>query len=96
MKGERDLIANTANVAAAINVAIKKARGERGTNWTGFYLTRTFKDPADPTEKLLVLGPFQGNPACKRILFGRGVCGTAAKAKRTQVHILSLSSLLLL
>ena len=45
-------------------------------NWTGFYITE--KDE-------LILGPFQGKPACVRIPFGRGVCGTAAATDETQL-----------
>ena len=66
--GEPDLIANLANATAALRVCIPAA------SWIGFYIVR-----ADE----LVLGPFQGNVACVRIAFGRGVCGTAARDKRT-------------
>ena len=61
--GERDPIANAANTAALLR------RGLPDLNWAGFY----FRDGPE-----LVLGPFQGNPACVRIPIGRGVCGTAA------------------
>jgi GAF domain-containing protein len=47
------------------------------TNWVGFYL-------ADRSGSQLVVGPFQGLPACTRIAFGKGVCGTAAAAGKTQ------------
>jgi len=69
--GERDLIANLANLTAAIRACVPVA------SWVGFYIART------PNE--LVLGPFQGNVACVRIAFGRGVCGTAAAERRTVV-----------
>jgi len=69
--GERDLIANLANLTAAIRACVPVA------SWVGFYIART------PNE--LVLGPFQGNVACVRIAFGRGVCGTAAAERRTVI-----------
>ena len=64
---EPDLIANMANIASALKEAF-------GFFWVGFY--RVVGDQ-------LVLGPFQGPVACTRIIFGRGVCGTAWKEKRT-------------
>lgn len=66
--GERDWVANAANTAALIYGQIPDL------NWAGFYLLR------DPRE--LVLGPFQGQPACIRIALGKGVCGTAAAQRR--------------
>jgi GAF domain-containing protein len=60
---ERDAIANLANAAALI------WHTTPDLNWAGFYLRRS--------ENELVLGPFQGKPACVRIAVGRGVCGTA-------------------
>ena len=63
LDGERDPIANAANMAALIG------HGLPGLNWAGFY----FRDGAE-----LVLGPFHGKPACVRIPIGRGVCGAAA------------------
>ena len=65
VEGERDGIANMANVAALI------WRFLPGLNWAGFYLV-------EPRSGELLLGPFQGKPACVRIALGRGVCGTAA------------------
>ncbi len=65
--GEPDLIANLANVAAAI-------RQTFGFFWIGFYLVRDGE---------LVLGPFQGPIACTRIGLGKGVCGTCWKEKKT-------------
>ncbi len=65
--GETSLVANLANVAAAL-------RQTFGFFWVGFYLV-------DGDE--LVLGPFQGDVACTRIGFGKGVCGTAWKEKQT-------------
>jgi GAF domain-containing protein len=61
-------IANLANVSAAIWQAMDKI------NWAGFYLMDGGK---------LVLGPFQGKPACIEIPFGKGVCGTAVKEEKT-------------
>ena len=66
---ERDSVARMANAAALIQERM-------GFFWTGFYRI----DGAE-----LVLGPFQGSPACQRIGFGRGVCGTAWKEARTLV-----------
>ena len=66
--GEKDIIANLSNASAVIKLAFEN------TNWVGFYI---FK------ENELVLGPFQGKPACIRIPLGKGVCGTAAKSKTT-------------
>lgn len=63
---EHDLIANLANVAAALKQTF-------GFLWVGFYLVR---------DRQLVLGPFQGPIACTRIDFGIGVCGTAWKEKK--------------
>ena len=66
--GERDWVANLANAAAVV------FNGLPDLNWAGFYLLR---------DQTLVLGPFQGKPACVRIEVGRGVCGTAAKERRS-------------
>jgi GAF domain-containing protein len=63
---ERDWIANLANTAALIHGELEDI------NWVGFYL---FQDGE------LVLGPFQGKPACVRIAIGKGVCGTAAQRR---------------
>lgn len=68
--GEPDLIANLANVTAAIRGCVTAA------SWVGFYILRGDE---------LVLGPFQGNVACVRIALGRGVCGTAAVEARTVI-----------
>ena len=67
--GEPDAIANMANAAALIWETLPNL------NWAGFY--RNVDDE-------LVLGPFQGRPACIRIPFGRGVCGTAAATLEVQ------------
>lgn len=70
MKGEKNLIANAANLSALVWQALPDI------NWCGFYLY-------DGIE--LVVGPFQGKPACVRIALGRGVCGTAAQTRAVQV-----------
>ena len=70
LAGENDLVANAANTAALIFAALPEV------NWAGFYFARGAE---------LVLGPFQGRPACVRIALGRGVCGTAAVQRRTLV-----------
>jgi L-methionine (R)-S-oxide reductase len=68
LAGEKDLIANAANTAALIFDALPDI------NWAGFYFLKGGE---------LVVGPFQGKPACVRIALGRGVCGTAAERRRT-------------
>lgn len=68
--GERDATANAANLAALLFHTLPDL------NWAGFYWLK---------QGGLVLGPFQGKPACVRIALGRGVCGTAAAARRTVV-----------
>ena len=67
---ERDWLVNTANAAALLFHSLPDL------NWAGFYFYR---------EEQLVLGPFQGKPACMRIAVGKGVCGAAAKERRTTV-----------
>ena len=67
---EHDRIANAANFAALVWHALP------AINWCGFY----FFDGVE-----LVVGPFQGKPACVRIALGKGVCGTAAASRETQV-----------
>jgi GAF domain-containing protein len=69
IEGETDPISLMANTAAALREAF-------GFFWVGFYLVKGGE---------LVLGPFQGSPACWRIRKGRGVCGTAWSTERTQV-----------
>ena len=69
LTGERDRIANAANLSALVYHALPDL------NWAGFYFF-------DGTE--LVVGPFQGLPACVRISLDRGVCGAAASSRRTQ------------
>ncbi len=69
MHGEHDRTANAANLSALVYHALPDL------NWVGFYFF-------DGTE--LVVGPFQGHPACVRIALGKGVCGTAAQTRRTQ------------
>ncbi len=66
---ERDFIANAAQFSAFLSSQLDDL------NWAGFYLNRNEE---------LVLGPFQGQVACVRIPFGRGVCGTAAATRQTQ------------
>ncbi|WP_232366491.1 GAF domain-containing protein [Salinimonas sediminis] len=69
LSGESDTIANMANISALLYNELD------GVNWAGFYLYK---------EEQLVLGPFQGQPACIRIPMGKGVCGTAAATLTTQ------------
>ena len=70
LEGERDLTANAANLAALIFHTLPDL------NWAGFYWMKGGE---------LVLGPFQGKPACVRIALGKGVCGSAAQARKTIV-----------
>ena len=70
LAGETSLIANAANFSALVYHSLPQV------NWAGFYLF-------DGSE--LVVGPFQGKPACIRIALGRGVCGTAAQTRETQL-----------
>ncbi len=67
-EGERDFIANAANFSSLVYHSLPDL------NWAGFYLLK---------ENELVLGPFQGQPACVRIEIGKGVCGTAAEQQQT-------------
>ncbi len=69
LAGERDRIANAANMSALIFTSLPDL------NWAGFYFLQG---------DTLVLGPFQGRPACVRIAVGKGVCGTAAAERKTQ------------
>lgn len=68
LEGEKNVIANLSNTSALLNQFLDRI------NWVGFYLME---------EGELVLGPFQGLPACVRIPVGRGVCGTAAEKLET-------------
>ena len=68
---EADWVTNLANASAAIFECWKEV------SWAGFYLMKKGE---------LVLGPFQGKPACRRIAVGKGVCGTAAAEQKTQLE----------
>ena len=70
LQGETDLIANAANLAALLYHSFSDL------NWAGFYFLKGDE---------LVLGPFQGKPACVRIEMGKGVCGTAALRRETVI-----------
>ena len=69
IESEKDYIANLSNISALLFMELENL------NWAGFYLTKGDE---------LVLGPFQGKPACVRIPMGRGVCGTAAQTNSVQ------------
>jgi len=69
LRGEKDLTANLANTSAVLKMAFPST-----ISWVGFYLLKGGE---------LVLGPFQGKPACVRIQVGKGVCGTAVSERRT-------------
>lgn len=70
LEGEQDMIANLANASALLNQFLDDV------NWVGFYVLRGEE---------LVLGPFQGMPACVRIPLSRGVCGAAARERKTML-----------
>ena len=70
LKNETDTLANLANISAVINMYMDDI------NWAGFYLMK---------EGELILGPFQGKPACNRIEIGAGVCGTCVKDGKSQL-----------
>ena len=70
LEDERDFIANAANFSSLLYHTLSDV------NWVGFYLLKNNE---------LVLGPFQGQPACVRIAIGKGVCGTAAELRQTVV-----------
>lgn len=67
---ERDFLPNMANMASLLYFSLNNV------NWCGFYLMKTQE---------LVLGPFQGKPACVRIGIGKGVCGTAVQHRKTMI-----------
>jgi L-methionine (R)-S-oxide reductase len=70
LEGEKNWLANLANASALLWMQLPDI------NWAGFYLWK---------EGELVLGPFQGKPACVRIPLGKGVCGSAARDRKTYV-----------
>jgi GAF domain-containing protein len=72
LEGESDLVACAANMSALLYWSLPQL------NWVGFYLV-------DAATGDLLLGPFQGKPACVRIAVGRGVCGAAAQRRETVV-----------
>lgn len=69
-EGEHDFIANAANLSSLLYHSLPDL------NWVGFYLMK---------DSELVLGPFQGKPACVRIAIGKGVCGVAAQQRQTVI-----------
>ncbi|PSW14811.1 GAF domain-containing protein [Photobacterium sanctipauli] len=69
VEGESDIVANMSNISALLAMELEDI------NWVGFYILKGEE---------LVLGPFQGKPACVRIPVGRGVCGTAISENRVQ------------
>lgn len=70
LSSEQDDLANLSNASAIIMACVERL------NWAGFYILRGDE---------LVLGPFQGLPACNRIEIGKGVCGTAVKTRQVQL-----------
>ena len=78
IEGEPDLIANMANISAALKTQF-------GWLWVGFYLVKPSSTEATQGNDELVLGPFQGPIACTRIKKGRGVCGTSWQQAKTLI-----------
>lgn len=70
LRGEEDALANISNATAIIKACVDDL------NWAGFYFLKNDE---------LILGPFQGLPACNRIEVGKGVCGTAVKTREIQL-----------
>lgn len=70
LSSENDNLANLSNATGIINVCIDRL------NWAGFYFLK---------DDILVLGPFQGLPACNRIEYGKGVCGAAVREMKTML-----------
>jgi L-methionine (R)-S-oxide reductase len=70
LEGENDFLANAANTAALVYHSLPEV------NWVGFYFYKSGQ---------LVVGPFQGKPACTRLSLGKGVCGTAAAEQQTVI-----------
>ncbi|KAI1418529.1 GAF domain-like protein [Hypoxylon sp. FL1857] len=81
--GQRNWVCNLANTASLLWHAYKSLpHPSNQVNWAGFY---TLDPQATPSKPQLILGPFQGKVACQAILFGKGVCGTAAETQTTQL-----------
>jgi L-methionine (R)-S-oxide reductase len=70
LSSETDILANLSNATAIIKAIVEDL------NWAGFYFIK---------KEVLILGPFQGLPACNRITIGKGVCGTAVETRKTQL-----------
>ncbi|PYI05343.1 GAF domain nucleotide-binding protein [Aspergillus sclerotiicarbonarius CBS 121057] len=90
---QRNWVSNFSNVASLLWHAYAALPAPSSSvNWAGFYI-RQDKFPSlnpttttsEPKKPVLLLGPFQGRPACQEIRFGRGVCGTAAEKRETVV-----------
>ncbi|KAF2181989.1 GAF domain-like protein [Zopfia rhizophila CBS 207.26] len=78
--GQRNWTSNLSNFTSLLYHALHSLPSpSSATNWCGFYVV----DPKNPNQ--LILGPFQGHVACQTIAFGKGVCGTAAQTKTTQL-----------
>lgn len=78
LASERNPIANAANLSALIFSQLP------GVNWVGFYFTSGGQKLQGEEQQSLLIGPFQGQPACIRLPWGRGVCGTAAATRSIQ------------
>ncbi|RDI83316.1 hypothetical protein Vi05172_g6627 [Venturia inaequalis] len=79
-EGQRNWVCNFSNASALLYHAYHSLPSpSANVNWCGFYVV----DPKHPSQ--LILGPFQGHVACQLISFGKGVCGTAAEEKKTQL-----------
>lgn len=78
LEGEPDLIANLANITAAL-------KEQFGWLWVGFYLVKSSSKASPGKEKELVIAPFRGPVACIRIQKGKGVCGTSWERAKTVI-----------
>lgn len=85
VEGQTNWVANLSNASSLIWHCYKSLPLD--INWAGFYVYNKGVSKATPekSQKTLILGPFQGKVACQEILFGKGVCGTAAETLETQL-----------
>ena len=74
------------NCASILWHAFLEARGADAINWCGFYIVRKISNKGkELSEPILVLGPFMGKPACRRIPYDKGVCGACARTECPQL-----------
>ncbi|GFF59074.1 free methionine-R-sulfoxide reductase [Aspergillus lentulus] len=90
--GQRNWVSNFSNIASLLWHAYAALPSPSSVNWAGFYIRQdkfpslgSQNTPSDNNSSILLLGPFQGRPACQEIRFGRGVCGSAAEKRETVI-----------